>query len=169
MVISEGTRKRVLSATSVADCRACGFSAASATGSLGDKVPYWIRADVRRGHHRWRSTQGARQWRTKHSVSGFRVQECKVTLQAYSFVRQSSHAHREARGPVESNHAEPHTSGDPLVLMKHLWPRRGRARGGAAPGPDTGPEGGQLRPSPSWTSWGAAPSGCWGAHRRRRW
>ena len=49
-----------------------------------------------------------------------------MTLQAYSFVRQSSHAHREARGPVESNHAEPHTSGDPLVLMKHLWPRRGR-------------------------------------------
>ena len=55
-----------------------------------------------------------------------------MTLQAYSFVRQSSHAHREARGPVESNHAEPHTSGDPLVLMKHLWPRRGRARGGAS-------------------------------------
>ena len=66
--VPEKEKKRVLSATSVADCWACGLSAASATGSLGDKVPYCIRADWRRGHYRWHSTQGARQWRTKQCI-----------------------------------------------------------------------------------------------------
>ena len=172
--------------------------ASAATGNRGIRLRYRYRGiQTRRGEHagreltgtgvgcKWHSTRVALQWRTRLPSESWRM---KTTMPSWAFpvvayhratcehtllARMQTHVcrrtHRGARGPVESNHAEPHTSGDPLVLMKHLWPRRGRARGGAAPGPGTGPEGGQLRPSPSWTSWGAAPSGCWGAHRRRRW
>ena len=59
---------------------------------------------------------------------------------------------KNSRGPwdrtTQAAPAEPNIS-----VEEHLWPGTRVL----------------LRPSPSWTSWEAGRSGCWGAHRRRRW
>ena len=124
-------------------------------GTGGIRLRYRYRGiQTRRGEHagreltgtgvgcKWRSTRVALQRRTRLPSESWRM---KTTMPSWAFpvvachratcehtllARMQTHlcrrTHRGARGPVESNHAEPHTSGDPLVLMKHLWPRRGR-------------------------------------------
>ena len=61
----------------------------------------------------------------------------------------------KTKGSVESNHTQPHQREPKILVLKNTCGRAMQFE--------------MLRPSPSWTSWGGAQSGCWEAHRRRRW